>query len=249
MALTARFIGLDDVVEQYEKTAVPFFSMWCKSMMICQYNGSSIEEGIELITEEIERNIKRQFPNECFLKIHPAHEKLYTLKSPVVYNVVFKSYEDTGLSLMSGNGNNAALINALNGMSSRMAAIEESLNGNDDDDDDEQQPANDGINGIIGQVNQLLEHPLISKIVDRFFSTPAPAPGIPKKQRAAFAGVTEKHGAKKAVVDYDKMPVEKQQALLTQCIEQLLQKGVTLANFVEMAKMPEEKIKMLLTLL
>ena len=131
MSLVARFIGSDEVIEQFEKVGKPNFSMWCKSALICQYNGDDIEEAVTMIREEIERNIKRKMGQECFLKIHPKEESNYNLKSEVAYNIVFKSYDNPDFQAMTS----PAAFNHL--MMEKLIAIESRMNGFEDDDDNE----------------------------------------------------------------------------------------------------------------
>ena len=234
--VVARFIGADEVIAQYRKIEKPCFSMWCKSAVVCQYNGNDLDEGAELIKEEIERNVKRGFGHECFLKIHPDSQKNYTQKSDVYYNIVFKSMPDV-LPMVGGDAFQYAVMQQLNSINSRMNAYEEMTDGDDDDDDDDgdddddQQGQADGVNGMLAGIDRLLAHPIVSRLIEKIMEGGAqPA----KKQLAALAGTDD---------------VEQQQQQLTKAIEVLLNKGVTVEHFVKLAKMPKEKIVSLLNFL
>lgn len=226
MSLVARYIGADEVIEAYKSKGKPNFSMWCKSAIVCQYNGDDMDEGAEMIREEIERNVKRQFSHECFLKIHPDNEKNYTLKSPVYYNIVFKSYDSPDFAAASNPAVfNYAMMEKLNEITSRLNAIEE-----EEEEEPEQEEQQTAISGMLAGINQLIAHPIIEKLIYKFLDSPT-MPG--DKKLHSLAGI----------------PPEKQQQILSKAIETLLNKGVTLEHFVKLSEMPEKQIQSLLNLL
>ncbi len=230
---TARFIGADEVVKKYRETGSPFFSMWCKTQMICQFNEDDLDKGEEIIREEIDRNIKRGFGAECYLKIHSEHEKIYTIKSATLYNLVFKSFDDSATTMMlsGGNGINFQLLQTLNVINSRLTAIEK-MNDTDpggEDDEDDEDDEDEQVNGILSGVDKVLAHPVIGRLIDKFL--------FPENKAPSIAGVPQDES------------LEVQQKRLNNAISTLFQKGVTIEHFEKLANMPAVKIKSLLTML
>ena len=94
MALVARYIGLNEILECYhEKSDTPYFSLWDKTKQICQYNGEDKEEGEAILREEIERNIRRKYSNVLMLCLHPEPAERYKPASEVIYNAAVRSFE------------------------------------------------------------------------------------------------------------------------------------------------------------
>lgn len=239
MAIVARFIGAEEVLTAFEAKGKPYFSMWCKSSIICQYNGEDMQEALQMIREEIERNVKREMSHECYLKIHPESEKNYTLKSPVFYNIVFKSFDAPDFAMVNNPGAlNYALLQKITAIESRLNAREELAGGIDDDDDedfdDDEEEENDDsekdkIAGIVSGIQTIIEHPVISGLINRFFP---PADGAPEV-KPSLGKIDEKD----------------QEKVLSECLQKLFAKGLTLEHLVKISELPKEKIKMLLTLL
>ena len=235
MSVVARYIGLEEVLAEYTKQDKPNFSMWCKSMPICQYNGDDIDEGIEIITEEINRNVKRQMGHECTLRIHAKREDNYTLKSEPWKIVMFKSYDSTDFSDAANPAvANYKLLEGINRIESRLSALEGDPDDPDDDDDweEDEQEQEDKISGYITRAEKLLDHPVIGKLIDRLFKTSAEDPNT-TKVITSLAGATE----------------DDQMEILNKSLETLFKKGLTLDHLVKLAAMPAAKIKSLLLLI
>lgn len=233
MSLVARFVGAEEVIDQFKKIGLPNFSMWCKTALICQYNGDSIDEAIDIIQEEIDRNIKRKMSHECFLKIHPRQENNYTLKSEIQYNIVFRSYDSPDFAAAVNPAvANYQVLEGLNEIKSRLAAIELEREFDDEDDEDDfdddfDDEPEDKIAGYITKAESLLNHPVVGKIIEKLFTTPGEQQ---TKAVTSLAGMSEQDQVK----------------LLNQCLEKLFEKGLTLQHLVKLAEMPEDRIKSLL---
>lgn len=217
MALTARYIGIKEVIECYtdqaEKSGSACFSMWDRTKMICQYNGDDVDEGIKILEDEIGRNIKRGYNNPLSLYIHPASEKLFTLKSPVYYNCIFKSYEESApgsFPVQYGQPIASSHIDArISAMESRIAALMDPGIDDDDDDDDDD---GDGLGKTIDGINTILAHPVVSALISKMISPTQPvqslAGGVDSDQQILqlfkilqSKGVTINHIKKLAAMD------------------------------------------------
>ncbi len=232
---TARFIGEDEVIKKYRELESPYFSMWCKTQLICQYNGDDIDEGAEMIADEIKRNVKHGFGAELYLKVHSDQEKNYTIKSPVIYNIVFKSFDDgfSGASVANGNMNFAVLQN-LQSINSRLSALESQKNEDDaDGEDDEADDNDDPVNNTIGQIEKLIASPVISALIDKLFS-PSPKP------------VSKLSGVGSEFNNNDPALINER---LNRALSILFKNGLTIEHIEQLAKMPAVKLKQLLTLI
>lgn len=219
-----RYIGVDEVIEGYRKKSTkdcPFFSMWDKGAPICMYNGDDIEEGCDIIRDEIERNIKRGYNNECVLLIHTKKEKTYTKKSETIASIYFISFQKEE-KLEKTNDFNSYLI-------SKISALEEKLKDKDDEEEEEEdenigQVADDWLT----KIDKLLEKPVIAALIQNL---------LPKKNNIALAGIGE--------------PItnEVEQEKLAVAITTLLNKGVKVDHFVKLSQMSETKLKSLLLML
>ena len=218
MALTARYIGIKEVIDCYtdqaDKSGSACFSMWDRTKMICQYNGDDVDEGIKILEDEIGRNIKRGYNNPLSLYIHPSSEKLYTLKSPVFYNCIFKSFEDTGSNIYQTPYTqpmpSSHLDARISAMESRIAAL---MDPGIDDDDDDDHDDHDGMGKTLEGINTMLSHPVISALISKFIAPSSTQPvqslagiGNEKSIIALFKilekkGVTIEHIKKLAAMD------------------------------------------------
>lgn len=219
--MLARYKGLNEVLNAYEnKAKAPYFSLWCKNMAIAQYTGDDIDEAKEIITHEIEQNVKSNFNEVCTLKLHTDKEKKYTTKSDCYANICFLSTDKTTPDYSNNNNMMFFYQNELNTLKSEIEAlkmIKKQEESEELEDDEEEEDENVG---MIGQVNQLLTHPIISGLIDKWVNGSQPVKNL--------AGVTND---------------------VEDCINVLFSKGVTLKHLQKLADMPESKIKMLLTML
>lgn len=231
--MIARFIGADEVIEAYEKQDFTMFSIWIKTQIVCQYNGGDVNEGIAIIKDEIERNIKRRLPFECLLKVHPIVEKNYTMKSDVAYNICFKSYEDHNPAFAnpSPSAVNYEMINRLNAIESKQNALIAAIANKEveEESEEESEPNNLGnVEGVINGINTILNHPLAIILTDKIMSALTP------KQPQM---VTKLAGTS---TDDERISI---------ALQTLFKKGLTVEKLEALAKMPALKIKSLLTMI
>ena len=222
MSYQARYIGLDEVLEAFHKKAkTPYFSMWMKGQPVCQYTGDDIDDAIELITEEIELNKKRNVTHECELFLHTKKEKQYSRKSESYAVIGFRSFEINmiGSPVDHGGYNNYAMQNELNIIKSQLAALQATAAADPDDEDDE----DDEDDSMLGSFNKIVEHPLVVGLINKWMAGTAPV--------QALAGV---------------QPTD---AGLQETINILFAKGVQLHHLQKLAAMDETKIKMLINML
>jgi hypothetical protein len=222
MSYQARYIGLDEVLEAFQKKAkTPYFSMWIKGQPLEQYNGDEMDEAIEMITEEINLNKKRGVTHEIELYLHPKKEKIYDRRKSDKYAVIgFRSFELpgqlSGAPVDQSMYNNYALHQELNAIKSQLAALQATHP--DEDDEDEESETDGFLNGF----NKIIEHPLVMAIASKFLNAPQPVTNL--------AGVDDNQ-------------------TLQDTINVLFSKGVELKHLQKLAAMDESKIKMLLTML
>lgn len=220
MSYQARYIGLDEVLEAFhKKSKSPYFSMWMKGQPVCQYTGDDMDDAIELITEEIELNKKRNVTHECELFLHTKKEKQYNRKSESYAVIGFRSFEINmiGTPVDPGGYNTYAMHNELNIIKSQLAALQATAAADPDDEDDEEDD-----DSMMGSFNKLIDHPLVVGLINRYMTGSGTV--------TALAGVDTNEG-------------------LQETINLLFSKGVQLHHLQKLAAMDETKIKMLINML
>mgnify|MGYP001301366338 CR=1 FL=1 len=221
MSYQARYIGLDEVLEAFHKKAkTPYFSMWMKGQPVCQYTGDDMDEAIELITEEIELNKKRQVTHESELFLHTKKEKQYSRKSDSYAVIGFRSFEINMIGSPADHGgyNTYAMHNELNIIKSQLAALQATAAADPDEDDDE-----DDDDTMMGSFNKMIEHPLVVGMINKWMAGSATV--------TALAGVTPSSES------------------LQETINLLFSKGVQLQHLQKLAAMDKDKIQMLINML
>lgn len=220
MSLIARYIGKDEVLYAFDKKAKhPYFSIWDKSQCIVQYAGEDFEEAKEIIEDEIDISIKRNYTNTLTLKLHPEKEKAYTTKSPTYANFAFVC-QNTLPATMPHVNNDVTMFyaNEIQNLKAEINALKMKEEPEEDDDEEEEEE-NKGM-ALINGVNTLLEHPIVAGLIARWTNGTAPVRNL--------AGVNSS---------------------VDECIKTLFSKGVTVEHLQKLADMPEPKIKMLLSML
>jgi hypothetical protein len=221
MSYQARYIGLSEVLEAFQKKAkTPYFSLWLKGQPLAQYrDGDSLEDSIEKITEEIELGVKRQITHEHELILHTKKEKDYTRKSDSYAVIGFRCFELPGAAVGAMDHNAytiAAMHQEMNRLKSEVSALQaEKIESDDDDDDDDQ-------NSFMNGFNQITEHPLIVGLINKWLTGTQPVNNL--------AGINPDQ-------------------TLQETINILFSKGVELKHLQKLAEMPADKIQMLLTML
>lgn len=219
MALIPRYIGIEDTLQAFEQKAVtPFWSLWAGTQNIEFYNGDNMEESYELLKDEIERSIKRNYENPLTLKLHTTKEKNYTLKSDgktVVFLCNDKPAHHIGNAGVDSNY--YLMLNQINSLKSEVEALKIKKI---EEENDEDEYEDDGASNLIGGMNQLLQHPIVIGLIDKWLTGKAPVTHL--------AGVNRS---------------------LEECLETLFSKGVTVEHLQKLADMDKAKINMLIQML
>ena len=220
MSYQCRYIGLDEVLDALRsKAKAPYFSLWCKGAPVIQYHdGDTIDDVIEKITHEIETGCKRQISHEHELYLHTKKEKNYTRKSESYAMINFRCFEvPAGLGAADPHQsyNMYAMNQEINRLKSEIAALQTSKIDDEDEDENEEKDS------LMSGFNQLLEHPLIVGMINKWIQAPLP-------QNLAGADTNKS---------------------LQETINILFSKGVQLEHLQKLAAMPTERIQMLLTML
>ena len=221
MSYQAKYIGLDEVLDVFRKRAkTPYFSMWIKGQPVIQYTGDDIDEAIDIITDEIELNIKRDITHEHELFLHSKKEKQYSRKSDSYSVIGFRSFEINKIGSPADHGayNTYAMQNELNIIKSQLAALQATAAANPDDDEDDEDD-----DSMLGSFNKIVEHPLVVGLINKWMTGTAPV--------QALAGVTPTNES------------------LQETINLLFSKGVQLHHLQKLAAMDETKIQMLINML
>jgi hypothetical protein len=220
MSLVPRYIGIDDTLEAYESKAVaPYWSLWDKTAIIDQYRGDDMNEGAERLTKEIERSIKLNYENPLTLRLHPTKEKNYTIKSEANAVILFLCSDRPAhhVGNVGVDSNYYLMLNQINSLKSEVEALKIKKI---EEENDEDEYEDDGASNLIGGMNQLLQHPIVIGMIDKWLTGKAPVTHL--------AGVNRS---------------------LEECLETLFSKGVTVEHLQKLADMDKAKINMLIQML
>lgn len=162
MSYQARYIGLNEVLEAFEKKAkAPYFSLWIGTKLICDYcEGDQLEDVAEKLTEEIERSIKRNITHVHELILHTKKEKNYTRKSEHYSVIAFQCLELPGVAGLPADPNAytiASMHSEVNKLRSEISALQAERI-----EDDEQEP--DEMSGI----GKFFTPEIIGQLLNRF---------------------------------------------------------------------------------
>lgn len=220
MALIASYLGKDEVLSAFEKKAkVPYFSIWDGTRVIVQYNEDDFEEAKEIISDEFDLRVKRNYTNVCVLKLHPEKEKVYSTKSTTVANLYFTWLDNQPVHIDNTNVN-AILLNEINSLKAELNALKMKQDDEEDEDEEDEEEDDKGMSYING-IKDIMDHPLVAGLVNGLMSG--------RGQRVNNLAGTEG--------DID------------ECIQTLFKKGVTIEHLRKLAEMPTAKIQMLLSML
>lgn len=221
MSLVPRYIGIEDTLEAYESKAVtPYWSLWDKTAIIDQYRGDDMQEGADRLTKEIERSIKLNYDNPLTLRLHPTKEKNYTIKSEANAVILFLCSDKPAhhVGNVGVDSNYYLMLNQINALKSEVEALKVKKIEDEIDEDDEYE--DDGATNLISGVNQLLEHPVIMGLMNKWLNGTQPVTHL--------AGVNRS---------------------LEECLETLFSKGVTVEHLQKLADMDRAKLSMLIQML
>jgi hypothetical protein len=216
-----RYKGKAEVIEAFDTYAEqPYFSIWNKTAMYIRYNGEDFEEAKDRISHIIDSCVKEGDTAVLTLRLHADKDKTYTTKSPTYANFSFLCSDTMPAPAIHGSDVNAVLLNEINNLRAEVNALKMQNSIDDDDNDDDE----NNVGGIVGQVQQICEMPIVSQALGALISKWSN--GTQRVNNLAGTDVT-----------------------IDECVKVLFSKGVTIKHLQKLAEMPEAKIKMLLTML
>lgn len=171
MALNkADFVGIDNILNWYETNAEqPYYSVWQGKLLKFGYNEDDKDKGSVLLQDNLMAYQQGGHNEVLILKLHPKKEKggFITDKTPISASANFRVNElqpYVGLTpyFPQNNSGNDAIMQKLNGIESRLTAIEE-----DPEDEEEYEPQAQKISGL-DILNNLLQQPHIQEKLINF---------------------------------------------------------------------------------
>ena len=180
----AMFTGVQNILSAYENLAeTPFYSVWKGKDLLFQFNEADSVKGYEKLKEQLlaaEQNNNRDILK---IKIHPVKAKPYiTDVTPHIATMYIRvcawDSQQYSNNLLQSNTINDKVLETLNGINSRLVALEE-----EEEIEEVETDQFSKISGVIGTVSSLLEHPLIAGIVSKFINMPNAQPA------AAISGI------------------------------------------------------------
>lgn len=172
MALNkADFVGIDNILNWYETNAEqPYYSVWQGKLLKFGYNEDDKDKGSVLLQDNLMAYQQGGHNEVLILKLHPKKEKggFITDKTPISASANFRVNElqpYVGLTpyFPQNNSGNDAIMQKLNGIESRLTAIEEEPE--DYEENEQQQPQK--ISGL-DILNNLLQQPHIQEKLINF---------------------------------------------------------------------------------
>jgi len=171
MALNkADFVGIENILNWYDTNAEqPYYSVWQGKLLKFGYNEDDKDKGSVLLQDNLQAYQQGGHNEVLILKLHPKKEKggFITDKTPISASANFRVNElqpYVGLTpfFPQNNSSNDAILQKLNGIESRLTAIEEEPM---DEEENEQQPQK--ISGL-DILNNLLQQPHIQEKLINF---------------------------------------------------------------------------------
>jgi hypothetical protein len=234
----ATYYGANEILTAFEDQAKkPYFSMWVKNACCLYYDGNDMEIAKEMIRKKIESFARANNFEIIVLSLHNTlpdkKTGLYEKNSPAILLYCQSKHEPADRQ-MSGNDNLFPLYNLIEKQNAILSNFQETQNAliskvnalEAEEEDTESVGSSeeillDKINGIVNSPLGALATTYLPRILDRF---------LPQQNKiAGLAGADETD--------------------LETTINILFSKGVKLEHLQKLASMPENKIKMLLTML
>lgn len=187
MASSIQFKGIDSVVAAYENRDVPAWSLWQGKQFIFKYEGNSIDEGSQQLTEYL--NMLAQSTNAIYtLKVYedvPGGKIKSNTPDDGSFN--FKINADS----QEITNNQYSRMNNSNAILERLERMEQRLIEREEEEGDEEPESK------LGLIGEIISHPTIQPIAQAFITnilgigktngTAAPA----QMPRAAISGIND----------------------------------------------------------
>lgn len=156
MANKALGIGVNSVLHWFDTNAeLPYYSVWQGKNLLFQNSSDDMEIAMQKLNDNISAAEQNGYNEVMILKLHPKKEKsgYVTDKTETIASFTFRPSElQNYVPIQQAyNQPNNAILEKLNGIESRIAAIE-----SDDEDSDEQ--SEEKPKGILGMVENLLQN-------------------------------------------------------------------------------------------
>lgn len=240
--MAASLNNLDSVINHFKDMDCPYFiiSEDKKNIFYANSTISNIDEAADKLREKLEdKDHTKPYHIYCFNAVKRGGLSINTKEGAVYF-----SYQKTRPEYNSNYGENRAIFemiraqnDQINELRSLVISKEESIG--DDEIEEEMQP------NYMGAIGQLLGHPAMQPIISNLLTALAGSIIVNKTTEMPQQPTTKIFAAPQALAGTE----IDQETLLTECLENLFNKGVTLVHLQKLAAMPAAKIKMLITML
>lgn len=155
MANKALGIGVNSVLHWFDTNAeLPYYSVWQGKNLLFQNSVEDMEIATQKLSDNISAAEQNGYNEVMILKLHPKKEKsgYVTDKTETIASFTFRPAELSSYMPVhqAYNQPNNAILEKLNGIESRIAAIET--------DEDENESVEEKPKGILGMVENLLQN-------------------------------------------------------------------------------------------
>jgi hypothetical protein len=238
--MAASLNNLDSVINHFKDMDCPYFiiSEDKKNIFYANSTISNIDEAADKLREKLEdKDHSKPYHIYCFNAVKRGGLSINTKEGAVYFSYqkarpeYNREYSDTrGIYELIRAQNEQ--INALRGI---VMANEESVE--DEEIEEEMQP------NYMGAIGQILGHPAMQPIISNLLTALASTIVVTKNNE--MQPTNKVFQAPQALAG----TTVSQEELLTECLENLFNKGVTIEHLQKLAAMPTAKIKMLITML
>ncbi len=227
----ATYIGVNEILTAFEDQAKkPYFSMWVKNSQCEYYDGNDMEVAKDKIRKKILAFSRANNFEIIVIYLHNVlpdkKTGLYSKSDPAV--LLYTQAKEQPAERMNGADNLFPLYNLIEKQNENINALISKVNALEADENESETSVGSSEELLLSQINGIVNSPIgtlastyLPRLLDRFFPV--------QNKIAGLAGATETD--------------------LEETITILYSKGVTLSHLQKLAAMPENKIKMLLTML
>lgn len=193
MANKALGIGVNSVLHWFDTNAeLPYYSVWQGKNLLFQNSSDDMEVAMQKLNDNISAAEQNGYNEVMILKLHPKKEKsgYVTDKTEVIASYTFRPSElQNYVPIQQAyNQPNNAILEKLNGIESRIAAIES---------DDEETEEEEAPKGVMGMVENLLQNEQIQMAMAGIVTNFLGKILAPKdNKQMALAGIPEEQDEK-----------------------------------------------------
>jgi hypothetical protein len=206
-ARTVQFRSAEDVVAAYENMGVPMFAIWAGKQLLFPFEGDNVEDGVAFLEELLP---KLAHSAGIYMFCVYKHTGKDGICNTTPYNASFnfqlnrlRDEEGRYLNNYSPSMGNE-LISKVEALSIQnnliMQELAELRSGGVDEDE---------VEGKVGAIERLLNHPIVTGMLSKMFGEIAPAmPPAGAAQKTGIAGVDEDKRIEAAVNELKKVDPE-----------------------------------------